>query len=479
MYVLGIDSSTQSTKIEAIELQTGQVIATARAPHPATSPPVSEQDPHSWWNALLGAMGQLTELLPDVVALAVAGQQHGLVMLDEDNAPVRKAKLWNDTTSAPERDRLVSAAGPETWARSCGSVPAPAFTVTKLAWMAEHEPASLLRTVRVGLPHDYLNLMLSGSWATDRGDASGTGYWSPTDGAYRPDLLSAVGVDPASIELPRVAAPFDPVGAVSSPELRRLGLRGDVVVGPGTGDNMAGALGLGMVPGDIAVSLGTSGTAYAVSKIGTADETGMVAGFADATGHYLPLVCTLNATKVTETVRQLLGVSYAEFDDLALASPTGASGLTLVPYFDGERTPNRPNATGGLGGLRTATSRADLARAAVEGVACGLLDGVDALRRCGIEADGRFFLIGGGARSEAYQQAFATLADRPILVPDSDETVAIGAAVQAACVYGGESPQTISQRWGLGNGTVHDAPAPAGVAVAEVRDRYRLEAALR
>ena len=242
------------------------------------------------------------------------------------------------------------------------------------------------------------------------------------------------------------------------------------VVAPGTGDNMAGALGIGLRPGDVAVSLGTSGTVYTVSDRPTADASGAVAGFADATGMFLPLVCTLNATKVTDAVRRLLGVGHAAFDELALAAPAGAGGLTLLPYLDGERTPNRPAATGTLTGLRTDVDRGHLARAAVEGVVCGLLDGLEALAAfapCG----GQLIVVGGGARSAAYRQVLADLTGRPVVVPAVEEQVAAGACVQAAAVLTGAGAADIADAWDLRAGAVVE-PGPGAAAAETIRSAY-------
>ncbi len=477
--VAGIDSSTGATKVELVDLASGAVVGQARSPHAPTTPPVSEQDPQDWWRALVDCFEQLQEHLPAIRALSISGQQHGMVTLDADNVPVRPAKLWNDTTSAPQSTELIERVGATAWATSTGSIPGPAFTVTKLAWLAENEPDSLELVRRVGLPHDYLSFRLTGRWTTDRGDASGTGYWSPTSGEYLPDLVQAAGVRPAWIEFPEVLSPFEAVGVVTAPELLALGVGHDVVVGPGSGDNMCAALGLGVRPGDVVVSLGTSGTAYAVSEQPTNDESGFVAGFADATGRYLPLVCTLNATKVTESIRGLLNVSYEEFDELALSAPQGSNGLTLVPYFDGERTPNRPDATGALVGLRTSVERSDMARAGFEGVTCGLLDGVDALTTSGVVADGRFFLIGGGSKSAAFASIFASLSERDILLPASDETVARGAAVQAGCVLTGQEPDHLAAAWSLDQSRLVTPPDSVAVSASVVRDRYRTEANFR
>jgi xylulokinase len=243
------------------------------------------------------------------------------------------------------------------------------------------------------------------------------------------------------------------------------------IVAAGTGDNMAAALGIALPPGDVAVSVGTSGTAYAVADAPTADPSGAVAGFADAAGRYLPLVCTLNATKVTDAIARLLGVDHAQLDALALAAPPGAGGCTLVPYFDGERTPNRPDATGTITGLRSDVTREQLARAAFEGVVCGLLDAIDALDRAGVPVNGRIVLAGGGARSEAYRRVLADLSGRAVAVPTDREHVALGACVQAAAALHQRPAPEIAAAWGLGRATETE---PEPVARDEIRARYAL-----
>ena len=475
--VAGVDSSTQSTKVILCDLEDGSVVGSASAPHPAVSPPASEQDPRAWWEALGAAFGELGPVTSDVAAVSVSGQQHGLVMLDADGAVVRPAKLWNDTTSAPEADRLVDELGAEVWAQACGSVPVAAFTITKLAWMAAHEPESLDRAAMVMLPHDYLTWRLTGRHVTDRGDASGTGWFDPSADEYRADLLETALDDGAAFldHLPRVLGPGETAGELSSSAATELGLTPSIPVGPGTGDNMGAALGLGLEPGDVALSLGTSGTVYAVSPTGTADPSGLVAGFADAAGGFLPLVCTLNATKVTDTMAAWLGTDAAGLADLAGTVAAGAETPVLVPYFDGERTPNLPDSSGLMGGLRTGTTREELARAAHDGVLCGLMAGLDALRAAGVPADGRLNLIGGGARSAAYRQRCADLHGETITVPDADEAVALGAAVQAAAVATGSSVRDIAASWRLGAGTEVD-PDPDADGAA-VRARYHALAA--
>lgn len=455
--VAGVDSSTQSTKVEVRDLVSGAVVARGSAPHTPTTPPRSEQNPHMWWEAFETAWAAAGS--PEVEAISVAGQQHGMVVLDEGHQVIRAAKLWNDTETAPDAGWLLKQlpGGATDWAAAVGSVPVAAFTVTKLSWLHRSEVDNWARVAHVILPHDWITFRLTGELVTDRGDASGTGYWSPSSGEYRWDILSIIDNERDwSTVVPRVASPTEVVGAWKGAK-----------VACGTGDNMAAALGLGLTPGVAVVSLGTSGTAYAQSERSTADASGAVAGFADATGGFLPLVCTLNATKVTDAIARLLGVGHDEFDRLALAAPAGAAGVTVLPYFDGERTPNLPKSSGLLAGIRSDVTREQLARAAVEGVVCGLLDALDALRN---EAPvNAVRLVGGGARSAAYRQVVAELCDLPVMLADAGEAVATGACVQAAAVALGITHAEVTERWGLGVGT----PLPMAMGdPAGVRARY-------
>lgn len=458
--VAGVDSSTQSVKVVVRDADTGALVREARAPHPDGT----EVDPSAWVSALDTVLGG--GMLDGVSALAIGGQQHGMVALDEQGEVVRPALLWNDTRSAVDGDDLVSElGGPAAWADAVGSVPLAAFTVTKLHWMARVEPENAARTARVMLPHDYLTWLLAGRpevAATDRGEASGTGYWSPITGDYRRDLLElALGHD---AELPRVAGPSEIVAVTSS----------GIALGPGTGDNMAAALGIGAGPGDVVVSLGTSGTAFAVSDVPARDATGLVAGFADATGRYLPLVCTLNAARVLSASASMLGVDLDELAQLALAAEPGAGGLSLLPYLDGERTPNLPTAQGSLHGMtRTNMTPQNMARAAVEGMLGGLADAVDALVAVGVEPR-RILLVGGAAANPAVGAVASTLFDVPVVVPPPGEYVADGAARQAAWILaGGTEPPVWSQvREG---DAVEYAPAPdSSVREAYARARFSL-----
>jgi xylulokinase len=452
-FVLGVDSSTQSTKALLVDATTGEVVAQQSAPHPDGT----SVDPRAW----LDAFDQATAgLLDRAGAVAVGGQQHGMVALDDSDAPVHDAILWNDTRSSGEAlDLIDEMGGRDACADTIGSVLVASFTSTKLRWLRDHEPDAAARTRRVLLPHDYVSRHIAGGEPfTDRGDASGTGYFSTGKDDWLPELAeAAIG---HAVELPRIVASSDVAARTAN----------GLVVGAGTGDNMAAALALDLGPGDIVVSIGTSGVASAISPSRIADGTGSVTGFADATGRFLPMATTINAARILDLQATLLGVDHDELGRLALAAPPGANGLTIVPYYDGERTPNLPDASGTWSGLTSSTTREDLARAAFEALLCSLADGVDHLvAKTGI-TPGRILMVGGAAANPAVHAIAPAIFGSPVTVPAPGEYVALGAARQAAWALAGTSePPT----WGSANAETYDAEPtpPVREAYARLRDR--------
>ena len=422
--VAGVDSSTQSVKIVVRDAETGELVREARGTHPDAT----EISPSKWLSELTNST---KGLLDDVEAISIGAQQHGMVVIDDNKQVVRDALLWNDTRSAAAATDLINElGGPDKWADAVGSVPVASFTVTKLRWLANNEPDNAKKVSGVMLPHDWLTWQLMGTpdeYVTDRGDASGTGYWSPQTNEYRKDLLKlALGKE---VQLPRVASPNEIIGQTTT----------GISVAPGTGDNMAAALGLGAATGDIVISLGTSGTAYTVSSNPTNDASGIIAGFADATGNYLPLACTLNAARVINAGAAVLNVSLDQFADLALTAKPGSDGLVLLPFLDGERTPNLPNAKGSMHGLtRSNLTPANFARACIEGMLCSLAEASDVITNFGQGTKpNRVVLIGGAAASKAVQEIAATLFNVPVHIPPAAEYVADGAARQASWALSG------------------------------------------
>ena len=441
-YVVGVDSSTQSTKALVVDVSTGQVLAGGQAAHRVSDGPGRESDPEQWWEALGAALHACGPAARQAAAVSVAGQQHGLVTLDARGRPVRPAMLWNDVRSAPQRDDLVARlGGPAAWAERTGGVPAAAFTVTKWVWLREHEPQAAEATAAVRLPHDYLTERLTGEAVTDRGDASGTGWWSPREGDYDGEILQLAGL-PREL-LPQVRAHGEAAGTVRA----GLPLPAGALVAAGTGDNMAAALGLGLRPGRPVLSLGTSGTVYAVSTRRPQDPTGTVNAFADAGTDWLPLACTLNCTLAVDRVAALLGLDRED------VRPGG--GVTLLPFLDGERTPDLPGASGLLHGLRHATTGPQVLQAAYDGAVFALLQALEKVL-AGAAApageDDALLLIGGGAQGRAWQETVRRLSGRPVRVPRAGELVALGAAAQAAGLLLGEDPYAVARRWGTAEG---------------------------
>lgn len=435
--VAGVDSSTQSCKVLIRDLETGKIVRQGTAKHPDGT----EVDPEAWWVALNEAISAAGGI-DDVSAISIAAQQHGMVALDSEGRVIRNALLWNDTRSAQAAKDLIKEVGADNFARLTGSVPVASFTITKLRWLRDNEPENAARVAAVALPHDWLTWRLLGfgpkgkslhgpnlqALTTDASDASGTGYFNSKTGNYEPELLElALG---KTAILPRIIQPSQEAGRTDS----------GIIVGPGAGDNAAAALGLQMIPGDVAISLGTSGTVFGVSSTAVSDESGTVAGFADATGNFLPITVTLNAARVLKNAADLLNVTFEEYSELALKAKAGSNELVLVPYFEGERTPNLPNAKASMHGMTLSSfTRENFARASIEGMLCGLAQGLDGLKSLGVKVN-RLLFIGGGAQNLAVQEVASTVFSAPVFIPTISEYVAEGASIQAAWVLLGEKP---------------------------------------
>ncbi|WP_309052706.1 xylulokinase [Streptomyces sp.] len=481
--VIGVDSSTQSTKAAAVDAGTGELLALARAPHTVTgSGGARETDPEEWWTALgtavRAAVRDAGVPASAVTGLAVAGQQHGLVVLGPGGRPARPALLWNDTRSAPQAAALATRlGGPASWQARTGSVPVASMTAAKWQWLREHEPAVAEAATGVRLPHDHLTERLTGTALTDPGDASGTCWYRTDDRAYDPAILDLLGLDRAL--LPAVAPTgATPAGTLTPAAAEALGLPRTVVVAAGTGDNMAAAVGLGLGGAGLldhpVVSLGTSGTVFAATRSRPAGPDPALAGFAAADGTYLPLACTLNCTLAVDRFATLLGLDRED------ARPGG--GAVVLPYLDGERTPDLPHASGLVTGLRHTTDPRAVLGAAYEGAVFTVLRALDGLlAACGLDPadpavrDRPLRLIGGGARGRAWTETVRRLSGRPLVVPAAGELVALGAAALAAAAATGEDPVALAGTWGTGAGE----PLPPVARDEETWDRVAgvLEAA--
>jgi xylulokinase len=432
--VAGVDSSTQSVKVVLRDAESGELIASTSRPHPDGT----EVNPLEWKKALDSALDELGKY--EISAISIGGQQHGMVAIDYDGAVIRDALLWNDTRSDKAAQQLNSEI-PDIHERT-GSQLVASFTASKVRWLADNEKSNAERVAAIALPHDWLSWQLSGaknlnSLFTDRSDASGTGYFDSVKNEYCRDIFATALRSQRDVVLPKIIAPNAFGGETSK----------GVPIAAGAGDNAGAALGLGAGVGDLVISLGTSGTAFAVSSSSTHDPSGEVAGFADATGNFLPLACTLNAAKIFNTVATTLGISFEEFSSLALNAPAGAEGLRIIPHFDGERTPNRPQARGLFSGITHSNfTKANIARAAIEGVVAGMVYATQAVEKLGVSYS-RVLLIGGAAKNPAVQQIAADFFGKVIHIPPTGEYVAEGAAKQAAwALTGKENPP----QWSLG-----------------------------
>ncbi|MCZ7414098.1 MULTISPECIES: FGGY family carbohydrate kinase [unclassified Streptomyces] len=462
----GLDSSSEYTRIIVCDADTGAVIRQGYAPHPAPPPQDggrrTEIDPQSWLLSLGEAAGG--GLLEGVQAIGVSAQQHGAVFLDEAGNAVRPALVGNDPAAQTVAADLVDGLGGRAaWAQAVGLVPQSGTPVTKLRRLARTEPEAAARTAAVLQPHDWLTWQLLGRPArrtTDRGDASGTGYWSAATGAWRPDLAElALG---RHVALPEVLGPADAAG--QTPE--------GLLISAGTGETMAAAFGLGLGLGDAVVSLGASGSVSAIHHEPLADGSGTITSYADATGMHLPVVRTVNAVRVLRGTAELLGCDLEGLAALALKSSPGSYGLVLLPYLEGERTPELPHTAGTLAGLRRESMKPEhLARAAFEGMLCGLADALDVLRRRGVAVH-RVFLLGQAAELSAVQTIAPALFGAQVVVPEPADYTTLGAARQAAwalAVANGHTTPSAPPQWPAPVATLCDPgdELPVGQAVRQ------------
>ncbi|WP_114011026.1 xylulokinase [Cohaesibacter intestini] len=439
MLFLGVDCGTQGTKALIID-EDGNTLGRGQAAHDLIEQAngAREQQPQWWIDAMITAVrGAIKDADIDgsaVTALGISGQQHGLVVLDDAVQPIRAAKLWNDTETAPQNEALIEAfGGRASWTRKLGIVPRTGYTISKLLWLKDNEPDNFAKIASILLPHDYLNFWLTGRRVAEYGDASGTGFFDIRSRSWAAEPLALIDGGTGLLEraLPELVAADALVGPLTDAAAEALGLSTNCQVSAGGGDNMMGAIGTGNVrPGVVTISLGTSATAYCYSDQPVIDDKDWAAPFCSSSGGWLPLICTMNATNVTTGMVHAFDKDINFLSDALLATEPGAGGLTLLPYLNGERTPDLPTATGSLLGLRSDNmSMENLTRAMVEGVSFGVIGGMKRILN-GRNAE-RIFLVGGGAKSAPWRQLMADATGAEIVVPLGEEAGCLGGALQA------------------------------------------------
>ncbi|SJN15076.1 Xylulose kinase [Halomonas citrativorans] len=440
MYI-GVDCGTQSTKVVVVDVERGVILGEASRPHRLDEGENGrrEQAPSEWLAALKGAFFSALERAgvnaSQIRGIGVSGQQHGMVALDADGVPVYPAKLWCDTETSAQNSDLVARLGGEAGClEKLGLVLQTGYTASKIAWLREHQPDAYRRIDSLLLPHDYLNFWLTGERVTEAGDASGTGYFDTRTRRWQLKVFAEIApeLDPQRV-LPRLLEAHEPAGIVRPLIARELGLGDNVVVSSGGGDNMLGAIGTGNItPGLITLSLGTSGTVCAYSPEPILCDNAMVANFCSSTGGWLPLICTMNVTSATTRIRELFGLDLTTFSDLVASAPVGAEGVTVLPFFNGERVPMLPDASADFLGLNSInTHQANLCRAVVEGATLGLRYGLELLGDLTAGAS-QIRLIGGGANSPVWRQMVADITGTEVICPEITDAAALGAAIQAA-----------------------------------------------
>jgi len=444
--VLGVDTSTQSCTIVARRIEDGSIVQSVRAAHPATYPPVSEQHPDEWWSAFKKCLSQLDKL--DVAGISVSGQGHGLVAIDDKDQIIKPAKLWNDTTSDKQSENIISEFGPKYWADKIGTLPLASFTITKLLWLQENEPENYKKLHKIMLPHDYFNYKFTGVASTDRSEASGTGFMDIKTNTFDRAILKKVGLENAdNFEFSRILLPDESAGFLTDKVKKELNLSNEVIVGTGANDNPGSALAYGAInEGDLVVSFGTSGTAFAPYSKSIHDDSGTIYGMANTVSGFIPLICTLNCAKVTDLFAKIMNVSIQEFGDLALQGSNKANRPILIPWIDGERTPNRPKDRASLHQIDNNLSRFDLARAAFEGVIFGIVSAIEKFEKFNIPMK-RLIVTGGGSNSPAYLQFLADVMQMPVHLAEIKDAAATGIAIQAAALVKNQPVRELVNQW--------------------------------
>jgi len=476
--IIGIDSGTQSTKALVVDANTGKVLGAGAQAYdllPGLPPGAKEQHPHTWREAtgvaIRQAIRQAHARFGEVVAIGVSGQQHGFVPLDASGEVIRPAKLWCDTSTAAECEEITAAlGGPKETIKALGNAVLPGFTASKILWLKKHEPKNFARLATVLLPHDYLNFWLTGNRVMEFGDASGTALLDVRKRKWCPAALDAIDADLAN-KLPPLIPSDQPAGTLQLSTAKSLDLGTDVLVSAGGGDNMMGAVGTGNTrAGVITASFGTSGTIYACSEKPVVDKRGEIAAFCDSTNRWLPLLCTMNVTVATEMVREDFAWTHEKLALEAARVPAGSDGLMLLPYLEGERTPNVPDGTGVFLGVNSRTFKAGhYARAAMEGVTLGMNYGLRRLAELGVEP-AQIRATGGGAKSRVWRQIMADIFNTEVVTLQVSEGAAFGAALQALWCWRrqkGEkvSIEEITDRFVALNPGETATPIPASVEV--------------
>jgi xylulokinase len=450
--VIGLDSGTQSTKALVVDAKNGKVLGTASEGYdliPKLPAGAKEQHPETWRraasNAIRKALKQARAKATEVKAIGVSGQQHGFVPLDSKGEVIRPAKLWCDTATSAECDEIMERVGGfKATVREIGNAVLPGFTASKILWLKKNEPKNYARLASVLLPHDFLNFWLTGEKVMEYGDASGTALLDVRKRKWSRPVLEAIDADLEG-KLPPLISSDQPAGKLQSSTARELGLSTGVIVSAGGGDNMMGAIGTGNTsPGVITASFGTSGTIYACAGKPVVDPKGEIAAFCDSTNQWLPLLCTMNVTVATEMVRNDFKLDHAKFNAVASRAPVGSDGLFLLPYLEGERTPNVPAGTGVFFGVNTRTFTAEhFARAAMEGVTLGMNYGLRRLADLGVHPT-QIRATGGGAKSKLWRQIMADVFNAEVVTLKVSEGAAYGAALQALWCWRNASGEKVT-----------------------------------